>query len=423
MMKKVLIIAHLFQASPRIPGLAKYLPKFGWQPIILTTPLGENPESHFGPSNDFKKNNRVIETAGYRSSYGRRRLASKRYSSIKPFLRFFYRYYREIVYYPDSEKAWKTFAIDSAENLLQNEEVDAIISCSSPVTVHTIAEELKDKHDIPWIADFRDLWTQNHNYQYSSFRKMFEKRLEIKTLAHADALVTVSPLWTKKLQTLHRGKQVYTITNGFDPEKINDGTTELVPNFTITYTGQIYQANQDASKILIALSELLSRKEMAPNEAKVRFYGPEDEKLAIKIEELGLSAVVKQHGTVSRETSFEKQRESQILLLFDWEDRTEKGVIPGKIFEYFAAMRPILCTGGFSGNVVEMLLKETNSGICCPTIKEIKRALKELWSEYELHKRVEYRGDLEKTKKYSYLEMARKFAEILERLTRNNGKN
>ncbi|NWG11543.1 glycosyltransferase [Candidatus Bathyarchaeota archaeon] len=422
-MKKVLIIAHLFHASPRIPGLAKYLPKFGWQPIILTTPLGENPDSHFGPPNDFRKNNRVIETTGYSSSYGRRRLASKRYGSIRQFLKFFYRYYREIAYYPDSEKAWKPFAINAAENLLQNEEIEAIISCSSPVTVHTIAKELKVKHNVPWIADFRDLWTQNHNYQYSSFRKMFEKRLEIKTLALADALVTVSPVWTKKLQTFHKGKQVYTITNGFDPEKISNGPTKLTPNFTITYTGQIYKGNQDPVKILIALSELISQKEVVPNDIEVRFYGPEDEELAGKIEEFGLSAVVKQHGTVSRETSFEKQRKSQVLLLFDWEDRVEKGVIPGKIFEYFAAMRPILCTGGFNGNAVETLLNETNSGVHCPTIREIKKALAELCLEYGLHKKVEYKGDIEKIRKYSYLEMARKFAEILESSTRNSGKN
>ena len=61
-MKKVLVIANLFHASPRIPGLVKYLPEFGWQPIILTTHIGENLESRFGPPNDFKNNNIVIET-------------------------------------------------------------------------------------------------------------------------------------------------------------------------------------------------------------------------------------------------------------------------------------------------------------------------------------------------------------------------
>ena len=35
-MKRVLIVIHLPRASPRIEGLVRYLPEFGWEPIILT---------------------------------------------------------------------------------------------------------------------------------------------------------------------------------------------------------------------------------------------------------------------------------------------------------------------------------------------------------------------------------------------------
>jgi glycosyltransferase involved in cell wall biosynthesis len=420
-MRNVLIIAHLFHASPRIPGLVKYLPRFGWQPIILTVPLGENPSSHFGPPDDFRKNNKVVETFGYSSSYGKKRLTSKKYSKIRHILKLFYRYYREIAQYPDSEIGWKPFAIEAAQTLFDHEKIDAVISCSSPVTVHMIARELTNDHDVPWIADFRDLWTQNHNYQYSSLRKMFERRLEIKTLAPADALVTVSPLWTRKLQMLHKGKEAHTITNGFDPEKMNNGRAKLTSKFTITYTGQIYKENQDPTRILVALRDLLSQGAMDPKEIEVRFYGPEDEQLSAQIERLGLSRIVKQLGVVSREASLEKQRESQVLLLFDWEDPAEKGVIPGKIFEYFAALRPILATGGFSGNVVETLLNETGAGKQCMTDEDIKKVLLELYSEYKAKGVVEYAGEVEKIKKYSYFEMARKFAEILDNLIEKKG--
>jgi hypothetical protein len=62
-MKKVLIIAHLFRASPRIPGLAKYLPEFGWEPIVLTPAIGEDPDSRFGPPKDFVESGiRIVET-------------------------------------------------------------------------------------------------------------------------------------------------------------------------------------------------------------------------------------------------------------------------------------------------------------------------------------------------------------------------
>jgi hypothetical protein len=413
-LKKVLIIAHLFHASPRIPGLAKYLLEFGWQPIILTTPLGENPNSRFGPPNDFKEKNRVIETYGYSSPYGKKRLTSKKYSRVRPFLKFLYKYYREIAHYPDSEKGWKPFAIKAGDELLQNEDIDAMISSSSPVTCHIIASELKERHKIPWIADFRDLWTQNHNYPYSRLRKMFEKKLELKTLSTANALVTVSPLWTEKLKMLHEGKRAYTITNGFDPEKMSDGKANLTSKFTITYTGQIY-TKQDPSKLLIPLKELISQQIIDSNDVEVRFYGPENGALKGKIEETQLSAIVRQYGSIAREASFEKQRESQLLLLFKWEDPEQRGWHSGKIFEYLAARRPILATGG-ADDVITELLKETSAGTDAQTAGDVKDALKKSYAEYKQKGRVNHQGNIEEINEYSYREVARKFAQIFNTL-------
>ena len=412
-MKKVLIIANLFYASPRIPGLAKYLPEFGWQPIILTTPIGEKPDYRFGPPNDFRENNRVIETYGYSSPYGKKRLTSKKYSRVRPFLKFLYKYYREIAHYPDSEKGWKPFAVKAGDELLQNEDINAMISSSSPVTTHVIAKELKEKHKIPWVADFRDLWTQNHNYPYSILRKLFEKKLELKTLSMADALVTAASLATEKMKTLHKGKSIYTITNGFDPEKMSDGKANLTSKFTITYTGQIY-TKHDPSKLLVALKDLISQGTINPKDVEVRFYGLENELLIKNIEEYGLSDVVKYYGIIPRETSLAKQKESQVLLLLNWEDPRVKEVYTGKIFEYLAAQRPILATGGFGNDVIEALLNETNSGTYCSTVEDIKKTLRELYSEYKLKCKVAYKGNIKEINKYSYREMARKFAEIID---------
>jgi glycosyltransferase involved in cell wall biosynthesis len=412
--KKVLIIANLFHASPRIPGLAKYLPEFGWQPIILTMPLGDRPSERFGPPNDFRENNRVIETSSPPKDVGvhvKKGLSSKKYGYLRPLLKFLYRRYSEIVHYPDEEKGWKSLAVKAGDELLQNEDIDAMISCSSPVTTHIIAKELKEKHKIPWVADFRDLWTQNHNYQYSILRKLFEKRLELKTLSTADALVTVSPLWTEKLKMLHKGKRTYTITNGFDPEKMSDGKANLTSTFTITRTGQIY-TKQDPTKLLAALKDLISERAVGPKDVDVRFYGPENELLANRIEEYGLSTIVRQCGIVPREISLEKQRESQLLLLLKWEDPQERGVIPGKVFEYLAARRPVLATGG-TDDVVKELLNETSAGIDAQTVEDIKSALRKLYAEYKLKGKIISQENTEKINRYSYREMAKNFVEVI----------
>jgi HEPN domain-containing protein len=301
---------------------------------------------------------------------------------------------------------------------LQNEDINAIISSSSPVTSHIIAKELKNKHKIPWVADLRDLWTQNHSYHYGNIRKFFELRLELKTLQQADALVTVSPLWAEQLRTLHRGKKTYTITNGFDPDKMSTGQVDLTSKFTITYTGLIYTGRHDLSKLLAALHNLISDGSMNPSDVEVRFYGPENELLAKEIEEYGVSTIAKYHGMVPQEIAFEKQRESQILLLLNWEvrwrDQREKGWYPQKVFEYLAAQRPILATGGFGDDVVKELLDEINAGAYAPTVEDIKSILRELYSEYKLKGKIDYGGDVEKINKYSHREMARKFAGILD---------
>ena len=418
-MKKVLIIAYYWRG--RIPGLAKYLPEFGWQPVILTapSPFDEQPASEL----------RIIETPYHdvldcwKKLFGlnpdeditnqvRRRLGA---IPKKSFVDSFLTLGGEVIGYPDLQRGWKPFAVKAGDELLQNEDIDAIISSFSPATSHLIAKELKIKYKIPWIADLRDLWSQNHNYHYGRLRKFLDRRLELKTLSVADALVTVSPLWAEELRALHKREVVYTITNGFDPDEMNKGQIDLTSKFTITYTGLIYTGKQEPSKLFAALKDLISDGTMDPKDVEVRFYGPEIVWLPSEIEEYGLSNIAKYYGMRPQEIAFEKQRESQILLLLTWEGK-EKAGYGIKTFEYLAAQRPILATG--VGNCMHKeLLDETNAGIYCKTVEDIKSTLRELYSEYKLKDKITYNGDIEKINKYSHREMAKKFAKILNNIT------
>jgi glycosyltransferase involved in cell wall biosynthesis len=240
--------------------------------------------------------------------------------------------------------------------------------------------------------------------------------LELKTLSAADALVVISQPLAEELSMLHK-REVYAITHGFDPDKMSNGKNTLTSKFTITYTGQVYK-KQDSSKLLIALKDLISDSIVNLEDVEVRFYGPENELLMKHAQKYGLSAIVKQYGVISRADSLEKQKETQLLLQINWEDPRKKGLYSGKIFEYLAAQRPIIATG--ENDTVEKLLYETGAGMYCPTIEDIKNALKRSYSEYELNGKVTYRGDIEKINKYSYQEIARKFAEILDKVKGRN---
>jgi len=421
-MKKVLIIAYFRpyrNGSGRVLGLADFLPEFGWQPIILTAPLNEKPDPQY----------RVIETE-YRDILGfwkkifrfnptedmRRQVKKRLYVTSKmSFVDSLLSLGGAIINYPDGEKGWTSFAVKAGDELLQNEDIDAMISIW-PVTSHLIAKELKIKHKIPWIADFPDLWSQNHNYSYGHLRKMIDRRLERKTLLPADTLTTVSQPWSEKLRMLHKQKSVYAITHGFDPATLNIPPAQLTAKFTITYTGTIYAGKQDPSKLFDALRDLISDGSVDPDNVEVRFYGDKEDWLAKEVEKYGLSSIVEVFGRIPKEIAIKKQRESQLLLLLNWEDQREKGVYPLKVFEYLAAQRLILATGGSGDDVIRELLDETKAGRYGSTVEDIKSIISELYSEYKLKGKITYKGDKEKINKHSYREKARKFAEILDYL-------
>ncbi len=418
-MKKVLIINRWHPPHPRfrIVGLAKYLPEFGWQPIILTSSGGEKLSPQF----------RVIETPyrdvlafwkrlfGFNLNENIRRQVINRFdvASKNWLVDFLITRVGEFISYPDLSRGWKPFAIKAGSEVLQKEGVDAVLSSSMPVISHLIAKELKTRYKIPWVADFRDLWTQNHNYSYGPLRKLIDRRLELKTLSLADALVAVSQPAAGKLMVLHKGKPVYAITNGFDPAEINSPPSNLAAKFTITYTGGIQWKGQEPSKLFAALRDLVSDGTMSPDDIEVRFYGPRESWVEREINGYGLGGIVKQNGIVPRQIALEKQRESQLLLLLKWEDPQEYGVYSGKVFEYLAARRPILAVGG-STDVVDELLNETGAGTCAPTVEDIKNILKKLYQEYKLKGEVAYKGVESNVNKYSHREMARKFAGVLD---------
>ncbi len=422
-MKKVLIIGFIerlrYGGGRRQLPLAKYLPEFGRQPTFITPPPRERPNIQA----------RIVETPYHdilgiwrrplklKPDDGIRHQVRKRFgvTSRRSFIDFLMSIFGAIVCYPDEHKGWKPFAFRAGNELLQQENFDAMISCM-PVTCHIVARELKDRHKIPWIVDLTDLWSQNHNYQYGQLRRWFDARLELKTLSSADALVTVSQPLAEKLGALHKGKSVYTITHGFDPAKVNNPPKSLTNKFTITYTGSIYNTKQETSKLLHTLSDLLSERVLEPSSLEVRFYGPKYAWLDKESKQYGLLSIVKQHGQVSRQIALARQRESQLLLLLKWEDPAQRGVYSGKIFEYLAARRPILATGGYT-DVVTELLNETKAGIEAPTTQDIKDTLAKLYQEYKSKGEVAYQGVESEINKYSHHEMAGKFATILNHLT------
>lgn len=421
---KVLVVTYYIPprpgiASQRLNGLAKYLPEFGWEPIVFTAKLPDKPSELY----------RVIETS-YRGDvpeFLRTLLGFKVDTSIKEQInlpsildeknnqlaRKALNMVRAVVSFPDSQVTWLVPAIREGVRLLEKESFDAIISSSGPVTCHIIARTLKKRFRVPWVADFRDLWTQNHYYQFGRIRKFFEKGLEIRTIKEADVLVTVSEPLAELLGTLHRGKQVFSIPNGYDPEEVAVKTP--TKEFTITHTGILYDGKRDPSLLFRAIAELIDEGRIDRRDVKIRFFGCDEYPFEKEVEKLSLTDLVELHPHVPRNVALEKQRESQILLLLLWDHPDEGKIYTGKLFEYLAAKRPILSLCGPKG-IISELLEETKAGVHVAELEQLKRVLSGFYDEYKRYGFVPFRGEDKKIEKYSHRKMAESFAKILDSL-------
>jgi hypothetical protein len=257
------------------------------------------------------------------------------------------------------------------------------------------------------------LWTQNHYNAHFKARTLFERRLEINTLKNADALVTVSEPLSKKIAQLHEDRPIFTIPNGFDPDQLNCGYP-LSEEFTITYTGNLYRGRRDPAILFKVLREMFDQDLISSDRFSMHFYGKKEPWLYESIKKFDLSDTIRVHGNVSREESIEKQRMSQVLLLLTWNNPEENGVYTGKLFDYLAARRPTLSLGLAGGGVVRELLEDTNSGVHASDEETLKRVLVTLFREFDETGAVRYQGVDSKIMKYSHIEMARRFAEVLD---------
>jgi glycosyltransferase involved in cell wall biosynthesis len=419
-MRRVLLVTFVFPPSPYIGavrpgGLAKYLPNFGWEPIVLTSrvPNGNRPSV------------RVIETdyedviASLKQRIGldpKRGLqqqlqlkGSSKPGAALPHSKLI-RWLRTTISYPDETKGWIPFALKAIQQIGSKERIDAIFSTSPPISAHLVAVRAKAILHCPWVADFRDPWIDDG--MTTGGLKVLRRSLERRTLRSADALITVSDPWAGDFRERYPGKLVARATNGFDPEEQAAASGRLDPNFSITYTGDLYQGKRDPSLLFEVLAEMIADGKARKVDIRLNFYGSSDPWLTALAGRFGLSDVVCAHGAVPRSESLQHQRESQMLLLLGRNVPSDAGCYAGKLFEYLASRRPILALGGLPG-VTQQLLNETGAGCHIFAKADLRQFLTVAYGEFRSSGRVRYNGRPEVISQYTHSAMAMRIADVL----------
>ncbi len=378
-MKKVLIITYYWPPSggagvQRWLKFTKYLRDFDWEPVIYTP---ENPES---PANDpslvyeIPQGILTLKTKVWEPYYlykfftGRKKgeriqtafLTEKKKAGIADRISI---WIRGNFFIPDARVFWIKPSIKFLNRWLKNNKIDLIVSTGPPHSMHLIARTLKQDTGIPWLADFRDPWTNIDFYNdllLTKFADQKHHRLEKEVLRRADAITLISSGMEKQFKSIV-DRKFHIITNGFDESDFKEVTEiDYQGKFILSHIGSLVKT-RNVINLWKALHELSEEISGFSNDLEIRFIGTVDLSVRNSITANNLDNYVVYEKYLPHHELLQAYNRSVVLLLLINQTPNAELILTGKVFEYLAAKRPILCIGPAKGDASE-IIRETHSG-------------------------------------------------------------
>jgi glycosyltransferase involved in cell wall biosynthesis len=378
--RRILIFAYFFPplggaGVQRIVKFAKYLPTFGWRPTVVTVRardywmIDESLASELGDAVT------VVRTGSLTGLGLLRRLAPReaggRGAARRSAGRI--RALRRIAAWtllPDSYVGWLPFAVRAGRRLIERGRVDAILTTSSPDSAHLIGRQLTRRYRLPWIADFRDPWTRRLSFDPpTAWHRARQVAWERSVLAEAARVTVTSPEtrrdYLERYPALEPQK-IRVITNGFDEEDFAPlrGVAPPRERMEILHAGQL-NPERPARPFLEALRLFFERQPAARERVRVRFIGPFYERDREDATRFGLAGQVGFQSGMRHGEIVGALCASHLLLLMEQDSERGGLILPGKIFEYLRARRPIL--GLLPHGAAWRLIEELGAGRCCRT--------------------------------------------------------
>ncbi|MFP5471496.1 MAG: glycosyltransferase family 4 protein [Bacteroidia bacterium] len=424
-MKKVLIITYYWPPSggagvQRWLKFTKYLPEFGWQPIIYTP---ENPDFSTKDESLLKeipKETEVIKTKIWEPYNLHKTFSGKQSDSAnagffaggkKSWKQKVSIFIRGNFFIPDPRVFWVKPSIKYLKKYLLENPVDAIVSTGPPHSMHLIALGLR-KHfpNIKWIADFRDPWTEidfYHDLQLTSWADKKHKRLEHEVLKNADEVVVVGNQMAT--QFLKINSNVSVIYNGYDEDDFSNLRKKNNEAIDIVYIGSMNK-DRHYKEFWQALSKLIEEDRELLNKLKVKIIGNVDGSIKDYISSLAIDERAEFINYMPHKDAIEEMQNARLLYLPINNVPSAKFILTGKLFEYLAVKKPILCIGPKDGDAA-IIIKETNSGVVFERSeqKELHEWLKNLLSSKQ------HNFTFTNTEKFSRKELTKELVKILQK--------
>lgn len=377
--KKILIITYYWPPAGG-PGVqrwlkfAKYLPEFGWKPIIYTPENPSYPLLDESLMKDVPEDLEIVRTKIWEPY----QLAEKLNKSNKKFKAGQFDvgnnqswksklsiWVRGNFFIPDARIFWVNPSTQFLEQYLKINNIETIVTSGPPHSMHLIGLNLKKKFpDLKWIADFRDPWTEISYYKHLKLTNRSDKKhrqLESEVFKNAD--ITLATSYTDAENFRKNGANAFCITNGFDETDSNPQSLQpsnSPTQFTLSYIGVLEQL-RNPENLWKALDNLVKTNSDFAENFNLKFVGRIDDKILEVIEKSSLKNHIQNLGYVSHDKAVDEMVKSSLLLITNFPNDSSKGIIPGKIFEYLATGKQIISFGPNEADVSK-ILDETKAG-------------------------------------------------------------
>ncbi|MFQ6616492.1 MAG: glycosyltransferase family 4 protein [Fidelibacterota bacterium] len=359
-MKTVLVITYYWPPSggpgvQRILKFCKYLPACGWRPVVLTVQGGEYPA--LDPTLEQQVDSaisvyrtRTIEVYRLFRFLSRKetiptfQLSKDRTGGI---FSAFGRWVRLNLVIPDARVGWYFSAVKSGRQIMSREKIDVLFSTGPPHSVHMIGKTLA-RSGLPWVADFRDPWTDRFYYQENSRARLvsrFDGRLECRVLNQSNAVTTVSPGFRHLLaEKTGERKNVSVIFNGYDEADFADDSIPRPQDETvITHMGTLSKS-QVPDALFQAVNKIRNSKGSG-YPVRLNLMGPVHPDILEGLDRYDIAGITSRVPYLPHREVLRIAQASSFLFLVIPRTSANKGIIPGKLFEYIRCKVPVLLFG------------------------------------------------------------------------------
>lgn len=426
---KILILGNYWphiRGGHRIEPLVRQLLKLGEEIVIVT--LWKKDKSKLQPHKNLKiiyvkeRNidhffnhikNLLLSFFQTRVKKKVKNLNSKKEDiGAKRFLIKIYKYLYSIICIPD-EYLLNFFQLKK----IANDEIELnrpdIILSEFPVTFHCLASMLAKKHNLNWVADFVDPWSDNFNYSYPRFRQSIDAFIQKNILKNANTLVSVSPVWASWAKVFNHNS--ICIEHSF-PENRYSAKNESSELIKFLYAGRIYPEKQNYHLIFEYLQRFSVDFPDLIDMLSFLFIGEgANKEMEDLIKKFNLQKNVSIEDRIPKDELGRIKNSSHFFLILTT-DSDSDGWYTSKLFDYIGSRKNIVAIGKNNHNLVAKFILQNKLGNFIENYEDFQKFLLGAINEYTATGRIIFHGSDEFINQFSEANMAKRFLKLFNSL-------